>query len=129
MTCKTLQKLTGKRCARLCATPCRKSSQRIRAAPGRLCAFIEAAPVSPALNTLAAILIFVPVERGGAAVLIEAYDNERKVASLSLARPAAWSDLRGYFSRYAHARTVLQQAAEDFAQLLEHKHANRNEPA
>lgn len=90
---------------------------------------IEAAPVSPALNTLAAILIFVPVERGGAAVLIEAYDNERKVASLSLARPAAWSDLRGYFSRYAHARTVLQQAAEDFAQLLEHKHANRNEPA
>lgn len=90
---------------------------------------IEAAPVSPALNTLAAILIFVPVERGGAAVLIEAYDNERKVASLSLARPAAWTDLRGYFSRYAHAKTVLKNAAAMFAQLLEDKNANADQPA
>lgn len=88
----------------------------------------EAVPVSPLLNTLTAILIFVPVERGGAAVQIEAFDQEsgQKIASLSVAKSASLTDLHGYFSRYTHAQTVLQDAAATFANLLEPANASHS---
>ncbi|MBS1156036.1 MAG: hypothetical protein H6R07_1960 [Proteobacteria bacterium] len=82
---------------------------------------VDVATVSPALNLATAVLIFLPVERGGAAVLIEALDAEsgRGIARFSMAESGGLSDFSGHFSRYGHAEQVLKRAALAFRKILE----------
>jgi len=77
-------------------------------------------PVSPALNTASALLLLVPLDRGGAAVEIEAVDAQtgRQLAALSTGSFAPLSDLRARFSKLGPAEIVLAQAAADFTQRL-----------
>lgn len=86
---------------------------------------VEVVGVSPALNVASALLIIVPVDRGGAAVQIEALDaaSGRRLASLALGEAGRLGDFSGYFSRYAHAEDVLRRAAVVFRNLLERDRA------
>ena len=88
---------------------------------------IEVTGASPALNVASSILLFVPVDRGGASVEIDAVDQAtgQRLASLTMAGSGQLGDFSGHFSRYGHAEEVLRRAATSFRRLLE----NENEPA
>lgn len=77
-------------------------------------------PVSPVLNVVAAVLLTVPLDRGGAAVEIEILDAETRqpLASMSHAQFAPLSEFKARFVRLAPAKFALQAAAEKFAALL-----------
>ena len=89
-------------------------SIQIRAAITR----IEA--VSPTLNWISSILLFVPMDHGGAAVELEATDrNSHEV--ISQLRFANWtpiSEFSAHFTRLEPANLALAQAAEEFALQL-----------
>jgi len=76
--------------------------------------------VSPVLNTLSALLLTVPLDRGGAAVEIEAVDPQtgRQLAALTQGYFAPLSELRARFSKLAAAEIAVRKAAVDFAPLL-----------
>lgn len=77
-------------------------------------------PVSPGLNALSALLLFVPLDAGAASVRIEAFDTASGV------RVATWENryappmrqLRARFKRLAPAELALQHLAETFAAEL-----------
>lgn len=75
--------------------------------------------VSPALNTVSTILLFAPMDRGGAAVEIEMLDAHtgRPLASYATAYYAPMSEFKARFSRLAPAEFVLKKAAAEFVQL------------
>ncbi|WP_088279983.1 DUF3313 family protein [Ideonella sp. A 288] len=77
--------------------------------------------VSPALNTVGTLLLIGPLDRGGAAVEIEAVDRltGRQLAALRLGYFAPLSDIEARFSKLAPAEIALRKAAVDFAALLQ----------
>lgn len=77
--------------------------------------------VSPALNTLSALLLVVPLDRGGAAVEIEAVDPQtgRQLAAMTQGYFAPLSELKARFSRLAPAEIAVRKAAADFVPLLQ----------
>lgn len=76
--------------------------------------------VSPALNTVGTLLLIGPLDRGGAAVEIEAIDpeNRQQLAALRLGYFSPLSDIKARFSKLAPAEIALHKAAEDFTSLL-----------
>jgi hypothetical protein len=88
---------------------------RIRAA------ITQVALPSPTLNVITTALLFIPLDRGGAAVEIEAIDVEtgRRVAALASAGTGTLADFRGHYSRLAHAELAFQRAAQEFRSLLD----------
>ncbi len=87
---------------------------RIRAAITRV------ETVSPALNTVSTLLLFAPLDRGGAAVEIEAVDPQtgRQLAALRLGHFAPLTELKARFSKLAPAEIAVRKAAADFVSLL-----------
>jgi hypothetical protein len=77
--------------------------------------------VSPALNALSALLLTVPLDRGGAAVEIEAVDplTGRQLAALTQGYFAPLSELKARFSKLAPAEIAVRKAAADFVPLLQ----------
>lgn len=99
--------------------------QALAAAPQGRSAQIRAAvtrveTVSPALNTVGTLLLIGPLDRGGAAVEIEAIDPQtgRQLAALRLGYFAPLSELKARFSKLAPAELAVRKAAADFAALL-----------
>ena len=76
--------------------------------------------VSPALNTVGTLLLIGPLDRGGAAVEIEAVDPQtgRQLAALRSGYFAPLSDIKARFSKLAPAEIVLRKAVADFVSLL-----------
>jgi hypothetical protein len=76
--------------------------------------------VSPGLNTLGTLLLIGPLDRGGAAVEIEAVDPQtgRQLAALRLGYFTPLSDVKARFSKLAPAEIAVRKAAADFAVLL-----------
>ncbi len=88
---------------------------QIRAAITR----IEA--VSPALNWFTTIVLFVPMDHGGAAVELEAIDvrSNKVITQLRFASWTPISELKAHFTRLAPANLALTAAAHEFVgQLL-----------
>jgi hypothetical protein len=89
--------------------------------PATLCAAItNIETVSPALNTVATVLLFAPVDRGGAAVEIEAVDpqNGRQLAAMTQGYFAPMSEFKARFTKLAPAEIALRKAAADFVPLM-----------
>lgn len=76
--------------------------------------------VSPSLNAVSALLFVVPLDRGGAAVDVEALDQAtgKQVAALTLGHFAPLSELKSRFSKLAPAQLALRKAANEFGALL-----------
>ena len=81
--------------------------------------------VSPVLNVVSAVLLTVPLDRGGAAVEIEVLDAETRqpLASIAHAHFAPLSEFKARFSRLAPAELALNAAAVELAKLLQGKPA------
>ena len=79
--------------------------------------------VSPALNVVTAVLLTVPLDRGGAAVEIEVLDADTRqpLASMAHAHFAPLSEFKARFSALAPAELALNAAAVDLAKLLRSK--------
>ena len=76
--------------------------------------------VSPALNALSALVLVVPLDRGGASVDIEALDPDtgKQLAALTQGHFAPLSELKAHFSKLAPAQLALRKAAADFGVLM-----------
>ena len=87
---------------------------------------VDVVSASPALNVASTLLLFIPLDRGGASVQIDAIDQAtgQRLASLTMAGSGQLGDLSGHFSRYGHAEEVLRRSATAFRSLLE----KENEP-
>jgi hypothetical protein len=99
--------------------------QALPAAPQGRPAQIRAAvtrveTVSPALNTVGTLLLIGPLDRGGAAVEIEAVDPRtgRQLAALRLGYFTPLSELKARFSKLAPGEIAVRKAAADFVVLL-----------
>ena len=81
--------------------------------------------VSPVLNVVSAVLLTVPLDRGGAAVEIEVLDAETRqpLASMAHAHFAPLSEFKARFSKLAPAELALNAAAVELAKLLQGKHS------
>jgi Protein of unknown function (DUF3313) len=79
--------------------------------------------VSPALNVVAAVLLTVPLDRGGAAVEVEVLDAETRqpLASMAYAHFAPLSEFKARFSRLVPAELALNAAAVELAKLMRGK--------
>lgn len=79
--------------------------------------------VSPALNVVTAVLLTVPLDRGGAAVEIEVLDAETRqpLASMAHAHFAPMSEFKARFFAMAPAELALNAAAVELAKLLRNK--------
>jgi len=77
--------------------------------------------VSPLLNTLSSLVLTIPLERGGAAMEIEAVDPQtgRQLAALTPGWRAPVTELMVRFSKLAAAETAVRKAAADFVLLLQ----------
>lgn len=76
--------------------------------------------VSPGMNALSALVLIVPLDRGGASVDVEALDPEtgEQLAALALDHFAPLSEYKAHFRRLGPAQLALRKAAADFAMLL-----------
>lgn len=83
-------------------------------------AITQVETVSPALNTVGTLLLIGPLDRGGAALEIEAVDPQtgRQAAALKLGYFAPLSELKARFSKLAPAEIAVRKAAADFVPLL-----------
>ncbi|MEA9390018.1 DUF3313 family protein [Acerihabitans sp. TG2] len=83
-------------------------------------AITDIATVSPALNVLSVALIAAPLDRGGAAVEIEAVDTDtgNQLAAMSMGYFAPMSDLQARFSSLAPATIALNKESAEFGSLL-----------
>lgn len=83
-------------------------------------AITDISTVSPALNVLSAAMIAVPLDRGGAAVEIEALDSgtHQQLAALSQGYYAPMSDVKARFSKLAPARIAIDKVSADFGPLI-----------
>jgi hypothetical protein len=79
--------------------------------------------VSPALNVVTAVLLTVPLDRGGAAVEIEVLDADTRqpLASMAHANFAPMSEFKARFATLAPAELALNAAAVELAKLLRSK--------
>lgn len=77
--------------------------------------------VSPLLNTLSSLVLTIPLERGGAAMEIEAVDPQtgRQAAALTPGWRAPVTELMVRFSKLAAAETAVRKAAADFVLMLQ----------
>ena len=77
--------------------------------------------VSPLLNTLSSLVLTVPLERGGAAMEIEAVDPQtgRQLAASTPGWRAPVTELMARFSKLAAAEIAIRKAAADFVLLLQ----------
>jgi hypothetical protein len=75
------------------------------------------------LNAVTALLLTVPLDRGGAAVEIEVLDAEtlQPLASMAHAYYAPLSEFKARFSSLAPAELALNAAAVELAKLLRNK--------
>lgn len=82
---------------------------------------VRAEPVSVVLNTVATALLIGPLDRGGAAVEIEALTAVERtpLAALRIGRFTPLRELGLRFERWASAEAVLQTAATEFAALVQ----------
>lgn len=110
--------------------------QALPAAPQGRAAVVRAAitrveTVSPLLNGVATLLLIGPLDRGGAAVEIEAVDAQtgQQLAALKLGYFAPLSDLKARFSKMAPAEISARKAATEFAALLQERAPIRKEAA
>jgi hypothetical protein len=80
----------------------------------------RAEPVSPIFNVVTAVLLTVPLDRGGAAVEVQVLDAEtlRPLASMAHAHFAPLSEFKARFSRLAPAELALQAAAAELARII-----------
>ena len=76
--------------------------------------------VSPALNTVSTLLLIGPVDRGGAAVEMEAVDpvSGEQLAALKLGYYAPLSDIKARFARMDSPEIAIRKAAGEFVSLL-----------
>ncbi len=76
--------------------------------------------VSPALNWFTTILLFVPMDHGGAAVELEAVDvrSNKVITQLRFASWTPISELKAHFTRLAPANLALAAAAHEFVGQL-----------
>lgn len=76
--------------------------------------------VSPALNATTTLLLFVPLDRGGAAVAFEAVDAESQapLATLDWQGHAPLTSVRAHSSKTGPARVALDEAGAAFAEHL-----------
>ena len=103
-------------------------AQRVQAMPpvahGRAAtlraAITKIETVSPALNTVATVLLFGPLDRGGAAVEIEAIDPQtgHQLAAMTQGYFAPLSEFKARFSKLVPAEIALRKGAADFVPLL-----------
>ena len=79
--------------------------------------------VSPALNVVTAVLLTVPLDRGGAAVEIEVLDADtlQPLVSMAHANFTPLSEFKARFSALAPAELALNAAAVELAKLLRSK--------
>lgn len=79
--------------------------------------------VSPVFNVVTAVLLTVPLDRGGAAVEIEVLDADTRqtLASMAHAHFAPLAEFKARFSTLAPAEVALNAAAVDLAELLRNK--------
>lgn len=79
--------------------------------------------VSVAANVVSTLVLFVPLDRGGAAVEIVAVDAEsqRPLAAMSYAHYAPLSEFGARFERLAPANIAFRKAAAEFVSLLENQ--------
>ncbi len=84
-------------------------------------AITRVSPVSPGLNTVGTLLLIGPLDRGGAAIEIEALDAQRgqQLAALTLGYFAPLSELKARFSKLAPAEIAVRKAVADFVPLLQ----------
>lgn len=77
--------------------------------------------VSPAFNTVATLLLVGPLDRGGAAVEIEAIDPQtgRQLAAMTQGYFAPLSELKARFSKLAPAEIAVRKAVSDFVALMQ----------
>jgi Protein of unknown function (DUF3313) len=82
----------------------------------------EGKTVSPALNVVSTILLFMPVDRGGAVVELQAMDASGKVIAAMMYRYSGEiMEFGANFSKTAQIQVATQRAAERFAKLLAEK--------
>jgi len=83
--------------------------------------------VSPALNTVSTVLLFAPLDRGGAAVEIEVLDTQTRepLASLARAEFTPMADFKARFTRLAPVELALQRAAADLADVIRREESLR----
>jgi hypothetical protein len=83
-------------------------------------AITQVETVSPTLNTVATVLLFGPLDRGGAAVEVEAVDPQtgRQLAAMSQGYYAPLSEFKARFTKLAPAEIALRKAAADFVPLM-----------
>jgi Protein of unknown function (DUF3313) len=83
-------------------------------------AITRVASVSPLVNTVGTLLLIGPLDRGGAAMELEAVDADtgKQVAALKFGYYPPLSDLTARFSRLAPAEIAIAKAAVDFSKLL-----------
>ena len=76
--------------------------------------------VSPALNAVSALMLIVPLDRGGASVDIEALDPDtgKQLAALAQGHFAPLSEFKAHFSKLAPAQLALRKSAADFGVLM-----------
>ncbi len=76
--------------------------------------------VSPLLNAVSSLVLTVPLQRGGAAVEIEAVDPQtgRQLAALTQGWRAPLAEFMMRFGKLAAAETAVRKAAADFVPLL-----------
>jgi hypothetical protein len=87
--------------------------------------------VSPLLNTLSSLVLTIPLDRGGAAVEIEAVDPQTglQLAALTHSWRAPLAELMARFSKLAAAEIAVRKAAADFVPLLQPVSVAGNETA
>lgn len=92
-----------------------KASVQVRAAITRI------ETVSPTLNWLSTLLLFVPLDRGGAAVEFEAIDIKTKtsIIQMSFAEWTPLAKLKAHYNSFAPAELALASAAKKFADSVE----------
>lgn len=76
--------------------------------------------VSPALNATSALLLFVPLDGGGAAVEIEAVDPDsgERLAALAFEHAPPLSELTARYRKLGPAEIALRRAGAAFAAVL-----------
>ena len=76
--------------------------------------------VSPTVNVVSTVFLFVPLDRGGAAVEIELLDAQTRqpVAALQSTHYAPMTEFKARFQRLAPAEYAVRQAALEFVGML-----------
>ncbi len=79
----------------------------------------EGKTVSPALNVVSTLILFLPVDRGGAVVEMQAVDQAGKVVAAMMYRYSGEiMEFGANFSKTAQIQVATKRAAERFANLL-----------